>query len=148
VAENLCLQEQYAWRGFFAEALARGDGQALEEALAASTPRAPQRQEDLRAYQRLTRELGARAPEQGSEGEDLLTGRTLTREDWSHYHTRLERTAAGPEALARRQCVLLALALPDCEPRLRDSLMARLDFEHALPPEPSVSAPTEADAVR
>ncbi len=166
--ESGCLQRQYAWRGFFAEALARGDARALDEALAAFAPPVSPRGEELRLYQRLTREAAVRAPvaEPGAESaERLLTQEAatrapeqvpgpdaapadgpLSREDWSHYNARLERAAAGPELLARRQCALLPLPVTECEARLRGSLVEQLDFHEALPVEPAPSASAEPGA--
>jgi hypothetical protein len=142
--ESGCLQRQYAWRGFFAEALARGDARALDEALAAFAPPVSPRGEELRLYQRLTREAAVRAPvaEPGAESAERL----LTQEDWRHYNARLERAAAGPELLARRQCALLPLPVTECEARLRGSLVEQLDFHEALPVEPAPSASAEPGA--
>ncbi len=146
-AETQCLQQQYTWRGFFADALARGDGAALEAALAGASVLASERGEVLRVYQRLTQEVAARAPEQVPEEDAGLAERLLSREDWSHYNARLERAASGPEGLARRQCGLLALPVAECEQRLRGSLVAQLDFRAALPaPVPAPLAPPEPTA--
>lgn len=142
--ENACLQRQYAWRGFFAEAMARGDARALDEALAAFAQPGSLRSEELRLYQRLTQEAAARAPAQVPEPEAASPERLLTQEDWRHYNARLERAAGGPEVLARRQCALLPLPVTECEARLRDSLVEHLDFHEALPVgEPSPRAPSE-----
>lgn len=141
--ENACLQRQYTWRGFFADALARGDARGLDEALAAVVPPGSRRSEELRTYQQLTLEAAARAPALVPETDAASTERLLSQEDWRHYNARLERAAAGPEALARRQCALLPVVVTDCEARLRDSLVEQLDFHEALPAEPSASAPPE-----
>jgi len=143
--ENECLQRQYAWRGFFADALARGDSRALDEALAAFVQPGSMRGGELRLYQQLTQEAAARAPAQVPE--TASTERLFTQEDWRHYNARLERAAVGPEALARRQCALLPLPVTECEARLRDSLVEQLDFHEALPVEPpAVDAPSEPEA--
>jgi hypothetical protein len=134
--ENGCLQRQYAWRGFFADAMARGDARALDEALAAFAAPGSLRGEELRTYQRLTQEAAARAPAQVLEPEAASPERLLSQEDWRHYNARLERAAGGPEVLARRQCALLSLPVAECEARLRDSLVEQLDFHEALPPAP------------
>jgi hypothetical protein len=141
--ENACLQRQYAWRGFFVDAMARGDARGLDAALAAFVQPALTRSEELKTYQRLTREAAARAPAQVSEPDAASTARLFSQEDWRHYDARLERAAAGPEVLARRQCALLAVPVTECEARLRDSLVEQLDFHEALPVEPSASAPAE-----
>lgn len=142
--ENGCLQRQYAWRGFFAEAMARGDAGALDAALAAFAQPGSVRGEELRLYQRLTQEAAARAPVPvAAELEAASTERLLTQEDWRHYNARLERAAGGPEVLARRQCALLPLPVTECEARLRDSLVEQLDFHEALPVEPAPSGPAE-----
>jgi hypothetical protein len=145
--ENQCLQAQYAWRGFFADAVARGDAEALASALAEFTKEAPRCRDEVGAYQRLAGEAAARAPAQVGEGAE----RTLTQEDWRVATARLERAALGPGALAKRQCALLSLAVPECEQRLNDSLVAQLDFHDVLPAAPSAPTPSEpvgADAVR
>ncbi|XXF78047.1 hypothetical protein P2318_34120 [Myxococcaceae bacterium GXIMD 01537] len=151
-AENQCLQQQYAWRGFFVDALARGDTKALDAALAPAAETAPQRREELETYQRLTREAATRAPAQVPEAEAASAERSLTQEDWRHYDARLVRAAAGPEALARRQCALVATStLPGCEARLAGSLLAPLDFHDALPTAPppvTPPVPTGSDGVR
>jgi hypothetical protein len=98
----------------------------------------------VRLYQRLTQEAATRAPEQVPGPDAAPADGPLSREDWSHYNARLERAAGGPEVLARRQCGLLSLAVPECEQRLRGSLVEQLDFREALRPvSSSSSAPPE-----
>lgn len=147
-AERGCLQRQYAWRGFFVDALARGDEAALETALASFVQPSEARRAALRAYVRLAEAMAARAPEQVSEQEPsadaLAAERPLSREDWRHYNARLARAAEGPEVLARRQCAMLTRPVADCERRLGASLTAQLDFQDVLPPAPP---PPEAQPI-
>lgn len=147
--ENQCLLAQYAWRGFFADAVARGDAAALNAALAEFAQEAPVRRDEVGAYQRLAAETAARAPAQ--VGETAVAERTLTQEDWRVAVARLERAALGPQALSKRQCALLVLAVPECEQRLNDSLVAQLDFHDALPAAPAAPVlpqPTGSAAVQ
>jgi hypothetical protein len=128
--ESQCLQRQYAWRGFYAEAWARQDWKALQQALQAWAEPAHKARESLQSYQARTRELAARAPVHVAQSN--LPVRPLSQADWKPYTERLERAASGPEALSRRQCALVPNPSPDCTQRLADSLSAQLDFSDAL----------------
>lgn len=139
--ENQCLQAQYAWRGFFADAVARGDVAVLNAALAEFSKEAPARRDEVGAYQRFAGAAAARAPAQVEETAGAE--RTLTQEDWRVAAARLERAALGPQALSKRQCTLLTLAVPECEQRLNDSLVAQLDFHDVLPAAPVAPLPPE-----
>jgi hypothetical protein len=128
--ESGCLQDQFAWRGFYADAWARKDWKAIQQVLPSWADIARKSRESTEAYRTKTRELAARAPAQVAEGD--VPVRQLSRDDWKSYNERLERAASGPEALARRQCALVPSPTPDCAQRLADSLVAHLDFSEAL----------------
>ncbi|QRK11503.1 hypothetical protein JQX13_16350 [Archangium violaceum] len=128
--ELQCLQRQYAWRGFYADAWARRDWKGIEKALQGFAEPARKARESLQAYRARTGEVAARAPVHVEESD--LPVRQLSKEDWKSYNERLERAAAGPEALAPRQCALVPSPTPDCTQRFADSLFSQLDFSEAL----------------
>ncbi|MET0401588.1 MAG: lysozyme inhibitor LprI family protein, partial [Cystobacter sp.] len=121
--ESQCLQRQYAWRGWYADAWARGERdprQALPglESSAAGARRA------WTAYRDQVRHAASRAPVQVA-GSSLPT-RQLTREDWAPYEQRLERVLSGPDALAPRQCALAPPPAGDCPRSFAESLFVQL----------------------
>jgi hypothetical protein len=128
--ENGCLQQQFAWRGFYAEAWARKDWASIQQALQGFAEPARKARESLQSYRSRTKEAAARAPAHVEESE--LPMRQLTRDDWKPYNERLDRAAAGPEALSKRQCALVPSPTPDCAQRFSDSLSAPMDFTDAL----------------
>ncbi|ADO71882.1 hypothetical protein [Stigmatella aurantiaca] len=128
--EQECLQRQYAWRGFYADAWARGDGKALSAALEAYAQQAPKAQERLRQYQAQAQAAAAQAPAQVEQSD--TPSQKLSREDWKAYNGRLERAASAPKALAERQCALVPKASPSCAESFRASLVTQLDFSNAL----------------
>ncbi|MGZ3459808.1 MAG: hypothetical protein ACXU86_15035, partial [Archangium sp.] len=84
----------------------------------------------LQAYRSQVRQAASRAPAHAEASN--LPVRPLSQRDWKPFTERLERAAAGPEALARRQCALAPRPTPDCARRFADSLAAQLDFSEAL----------------
>ncbi|WP_224240610.1 hypothetical protein [Hyalangium gracile] len=128
--EQECLQRQYAWRGFYADAWARGDWKAVSTALEAYAKTSPKLQEKLRQYQQQTQAAAAKAPAQAPESESVE--RMLSKEDWKAYNERLERAATGPKALAERQCALVPKAEPTCSEAFRASLLSQVDLGDAL----------------
>jgi hypothetical protein len=132
--ESECLQRQYAWRGFFADAWSRSQWRALRPVLEGEEERARRVRESLMAYQERARETAARAREQAQVG---VPRRTLSREDWRSYLERLERALSGAESLARRQCELTPEASEDCARRLAECLAALMGF----PDMPAASRP-------
>jgi hypothetical protein len=128
--ESQCLQRQFAWRGFYAEAWARGDWSGIQQALEGFAEPARKAHDTLQAYRSQAQRAAARAPAHVAGSE--LPVRQLSQEDWKPYLERLERAASGPEALARRQCPLLPTPSPDCSQRFANSLSAQLDFSDAL----------------
>ncbi|WP_257461954.1 hypothetical protein [Archangium lipolyticum] len=128
--ESGCLQQQFAWRGFYADAWARKDWNAIQQALQGFAEPARKGRESLQSYRARTKEAAARAPAHVEESE--LPMRQLAKEDWKSYNERLDRAAAGPEALAKRQCALVPSPTPDCAQRFSDSLSAQMDFTDAL----------------
>jgi hypothetical protein len=130
LTESQCLQRQYAWRGFYADAWARKDWSALEQALQGFSEPARNARASLQAYRSRVRQAASRAPAHVEESD--LPVRPLSQSDWKPFTERLERAAAGPEALARRQCALLPRPSPDCPQRFADSLAAGLDFSEVL----------------
>lgn len=129
-SEQECLQRQYAWRGFYADAWARKDWKAISTALDAYARTAPRRQEQLSQYQQKARQAAASAPAQVPETADIT--RTLSQEDWLHYNARLERAASAPKALAERQCALMPQAAASCAEAFRASLLSQMDFSEVL----------------
>ncbi len=128
--ESGCLQRQFAWRGFFADAWARNDWRALRQALQGFAEPARKARESLQSYRTRAQQAAARAPVHVEESD--LPVRPLSQDDWKPYNERLERAASGPEALARRQCALVPSPSPDCAQRFADSLSTQLDFSDAL----------------
>jgi hypothetical protein len=128
--ESGCLQQQFAWRGFYADAWARKDWTAIQQALQGFAESGRKARASLQSYRSRTKEAAARAPAQVEESE--LPMRQLTREEWKSYNERLERAAAGPEALSQRQCALVPIPTPDCAQRFSDSLSTPMDFTDAL----------------
>jgi hypothetical protein len=130
--EWMGLQADYnRWMaGFYAEAWARKDWKAIQQALEAFSAPAAKARQSLASYRALTQQAAARAPAHVEEGQ--LPVRQLSKDDWKAYNERLERTASGPEALSKRQCALVPSASADCAQRLADSLAAQLDFSDAL----------------
>jgi hypothetical protein len=128
--ESGCQQQQFAWRGFYAEAWARNDWKAIQQALQGFAEPALKARESLQSYRTRAQQAAARAPVHVEESD--LPVRPLSQADWKPYNERLERAASGPEALARRQCALVPSPSPDCAQRFADSLSAQLDFSDAL----------------
>jgi hypothetical protein len=128
--EMMCHQEQYAWRGFYADAWARNDWKAISAALEAYGKLAPKRQEEVRKYQKQVQKVAAKAPAKVEESD--TPARTFTQEEWKHYIARLERAATAPQALAERQCALMPKADAGCAESFRASLVSHLDFSEAL----------------
>jgi hypothetical protein len=128
--ENQCLQRQFAWRGFYADAWARRDWNGIQQALQGFAESSRRARDTLQSYRSKAQAAAARAPAHVEESD--LPMRQLAQEDWKPYMERLERAASGPEALASRQCALHPSASPDCAQRLADSLTSQLDFSDAL----------------
>ncbi|MFL5359005.1 hypothetical protein [Archangium sp.] len=128
--EAECLQRQFSWRGFYAEAWARKDWNAIQQALQGFSAPATKARESLQSYRTQAQATAARAPAHVPESDEPV--RPIAKEDWKPYLERLERAAAGPEALARRQCALVPSPTPDCAQRFSESLSAQMDFSDAL----------------
>jgi hypothetical protein len=128
--ESACQQQQAAWRGFYADAWARKDWKAIQQALQGFAEPARKGRESLQAYRTRAQQAASRAPAHVEESD--LPVRQLSQADWKPYMERLERAASGPEALARRQCALVPSPSPDCAQRFAESLSAQLDFSDAL----------------
>jgi hypothetical protein len=128
--ESQCRQQQYAWRGFYADAWARKDWNAIQQALQAFSTPAGKARQSLESYRARTQQAASRAPAHVEEGD--LPVRQLSKDDWKAYNERLERAASGPDALSKRQCALLPSPSADCAQRLADSLAAQMDFTDAL----------------
>ena len=128
--EMACRQEQYAWRGFQADAWARNDWQAVSQAMAEYAKVASKRQEQLRTYMEQTKAAATRAPARAEPSETPM--RLLTQSDWKDYNERLERAASAPPTLAERQCALVPKAPTGCAEAFRASLLAHLDFSEVL----------------
>jgi hypothetical protein len=129
-AEMQCRQQQYAWRGFYADAWGRGDWKAISQALEGYAKLAPQRQEQLSKYREQARAAGEKAPVNAEPSGTPM--QTLTKEDWKHYNERLERAATAPATLAERQCALVPKAPANCAEAFRASLLFHLDFSDVL----------------
>jgi hypothetical protein len=127
--ETQCLQQQYAWRGFYADAWARKDWKALTQAQEAFTSAATRARDSLGQYRARVAQAAARPPPTGNEDAPL---RPLSKEEWADYIARLERTHSAPEALARRQCALLPEAPTNCSEKFALTLYSYLDFQEAL----------------
>ncbi len=128
--ESQCLQQQFSWRGFYADAWARKDWTAMQQALQGFSESARKARETLQSYRSKAQAAAARAPAHVEESD--LPVRQLTQADWKPYMERLERAASAPEALSRRQCALHPSPASDCAQRLTDSLLSSLDFSDAL----------------
>ncbi|PTL79629.1 hypothetical protein [Vitiosangium sp. GDMCC 1.1324] len=128
--ESQCRQRQFAWRGFYADAWARKDWNAIQQALQAYAEPARKARESLQSYRSKSQEAAARAPAHVEESD--LPVRPIPKDDWKPYLERLDRAASGPEALSRRQCALVPSPSPDCAQRFADSLSAQMDFSDAL----------------
>lgn len=128
--ESQCLQRQYAWRGFYADAWAREDWKGIEQALQSFAEPASKARDSLQSYRSKAQAAAARAPAHVEESDTPM--RPLAQTDWKPYLERLERAASGPAALARGQCALHPSPSPDCAQRFEDSLAAQLDFSEAL----------------
>lgn len=129
-AEAECLQRQFAWRGFYADAWARKDWNAIQQALQGFSASATKARESLQKYRTQAQATAARAPVHVEESDQPV--RPIPKDDWKPYLERLDRAAAGPEALARRQCALVPSPTPDCAQRFAESLSAQMDFSDAL----------------
>ncbi len=129
-SEQECLQRQYAWRGFYAEAWARGDWKAISTALDAHAKVAPQLQEKLSQYQKQTQAAAASAPAHVQETDSAT--RKLSKDEWKAYNDRLERAANGLRLLSERQCALVPKAGSTCAESFRASLISQMDFSDAL----------------
>ncbi|HYO65755.1 MAG TPA: hypothetical protein VEU33_06700 [Archangium sp.] len=128
--ESQCLQRQFSWRGFYADAWARKDWNGIQQALQAFSESSRRARDTLQSYRSQAQATAARAPAHVEESD--LPVRQLAQDDWKPYLERLERAASGHEALARRQCALHPSPPPDCSQRLGDSLVSKLDFSDAL----------------
>jgi hypothetical protein len=130
-SEHECLQRQYAWRGFYADAWVRNDWKAISTALEAYAKTAPALREKLSQYQKQT-QAAANAPAHAQEADSAT--QTLSKEDWKVYNARLERAATGPQPLSERQCALVpkASASSTCAESFRASLVSQMDFSDAL----------------
>lgn len=131
--ESQCLQRHHAWRGFYAEAWARGERHPLASLSPALEGPAAEARRAWNAYRDRVRQSAARAPAQA--GDPARPSRKLSRDDWKPYMERLERVLAGPELLATQQCTLLSAPPTDCIQRFADSLFAQMD-----PPQPPGSS--------
>jgi hypothetical protein len=129
-AEMACRQQQYAWRGLYADAWARGDWKAISTALEAYARDVPKRLEQLKTYQEQTKAAAGRAPAHAPQSDEPM--QKLSKEDWKHYNARLERAATSPRAVAERQCALVPKAEPTCVESFRASLLWHLDFSEVL----------------
>jgi hypothetical protein len=131
--ESQCLQRHHAWRGFHAEAWARGERHPLASLSPALEGPAAEARRAWNAYRDRVRQSAVRAPTQA--GDPARPSRKLSRDDWKPYMERLERVLAGPELLAARQCTLLSAPPTDCVQRFADSLFAQME-----PPQPPGSS--------
>jgi hypothetical protein len=127
--ETQCLQQQYAWRGFYADAWARKDWKALTQAQEAFGPAATRARDSLTKYRAQVGQAAARPPP-AEDAESPV--RPLSQEEWVDYTARLERAGGAPEALARRQCALLPEAPANCSEKFALTLYSYLDFSEAL----------------
>ncbi|MDC0712167.1 hypothetical protein POL68_27115 [Stigmatella sp. ncwal1] len=128
--ERECLQGQYAWRGFFAEAWSRSDWKTLEAVLERYAQGLSGRLDALAKYRQRVAAAAGRAPVKAERVDSPAW--KLTREEWARYDSRLSRVAQGPQQLAERQCALLPKAKPSCPARLLPGLMEQLDFREVL----------------
>ena len=128
--ESQCLQRQFAWRGFYADAWARKDWNGIQQALQGFGESSRKARDSLQSYRAQVQAAAARAPAHVEEAD--LPVRQLSQSDWKPYMERLERAASTPEALARRQCALHPSPAADCAQRFADSLSSQLDFSDAL----------------
>jgi hypothetical protein len=131
--ESQCLQRHHAWRGFYAEAWARGERNPLAPLSPALEGPAAAARRAWNAYRDRVRQSAARAPAQAVDPS--RPSRKLSRDDWKPYLERLERVLAGPELLAAQQCTLVSAPSADCVQRFADSLFAQLE-----PPQPPGSS--------
>ena len=128
LTESVCLQRQFAWRGYSAALWARGEGKALGRVLEPLGEPALKARRRLEEYQARVQHAVGRV----STRNKGLPSRQLSREEWAPYTARLERVAAGPEALARRQCALLPRPPAECVERLADGLWVQLSLSEVL----------------
>lgn len=126
--ESQCLQRSFASRGYCVEAWERAEDKALARVLPSLASSAHEARASLERYRERVHQAAAQTPAPASERR----ARELSREDWGAWGERLERVAAGPEALAQRQCELLARPGPACVQPLADALSAPLDFSESL----------------
>jgi hypothetical protein len=131
--ESQCLQRHHAWRGFYAEAWARGERNPLVPLSPALEGPAAEARRAWNAYRDRVRQTAARAPTHAAD--PARPSRKLSRDDWKPYLERLERVLAGPELLATHQCSLVSAPPADCVQRFADSLFAQMD-----PPQPPGSS--------
>lgn len=129
-AELQCRQGQYAWRGFYADAWARKDWQAISQALDEYAKVAPQRRELLSQFTEQAKAAAERAPEKVEPSDSPM--QKLTKSDWKDYNARLERAASGPRALAERQCAMVPKAPATCVESFRASLFAQMDLSEVM----------------
>lgn len=129
-SEQECLQRQYAWRGFYADAWARNDWKAISSALDAYAQVAPKLQEKLSQYQKQTQATAASAPAHVQETDTVM--RKLSKDDWKAYNDRLERAANAPKPISEGQCALVPKAPSSCADSFRSSLISQMDFSDAL----------------
>jgi hypothetical protein len=130
--ESQCLQRQYAWRGYCADAWARGERNPFQ-ALPELEARAAEARRAWKSYREQVRQAASRAPSQVASS--ALPSRQLSRDDWAPYEQRLERVMAGPGALAPRQCALTSAPAEDCVRQFAESLLVQMD-----PPRPPGSS--------
>ncbi len=129
-AEQQCRQRQYAWRGFYASAWARGDWKALTQAQEAYAQGASRSQEALRQYQEQVQAAAERAPVH-TEPSDTPVHR-LKKGEWMPYLARLKRAASAPRELAKHQCARRPKADPGCVEAFQATLLAQMDFSEVL----------------
>lgn len=128
--EMACLQGQYTWRGYFADAWSRNDWKNLFAALDVYAQSLPLRREELKTYMQRAQAAAQRAPAKAEQSD--TPSQKLTKDDWAQYNARLERAATAPQKLVERQCTLLPKAGPTCAELFLPGLMAHLDFHEVL----------------
>ncbi|ATB44232.1 hypothetical protein CYFUS_009719 [Cystobacter fuscus] len=135
--ESQCLQRHHAWRGYYADAWARGERNPLAPLSPALEGPAAEARSAWNAYRDRVLQTVARAPTRAVD--PARPSRKLSRDDWKPYVERLERVLAGPELLATHQCALVPARPTDCVQRFADSLFAQMDPPQ--PPGPSEGGP-------
>ncbi|MDY7231314.1 hypothetical protein [Hyalangium rubrum] len=129
-AEMQCRQGQYAWRGFYADAWARNDWQAITKALDEYAKVAPKHQELLAKFTEQAKAAAERAPAQVEQSDTPM--QKLSKSDWKDYNDRLDRAASAPKTLAERQCALVPKAPATCADSFRASLFSQMDLSEVM----------------